>query len=100
MPSYSNLGFKLIDTGTEQGIWGVSTNTNFQYLDSAIVGAVTIPLTVAGSAASPNDLNVADFSESSGRNRIITFSSASDLGATTDVRVTPNDFNGHYLEPL
>lgn len=97
MPTYSNLGFKLIDTGTEQGIWGVSTNTNFQYLDSAIVGAVTITLQSAGSAADPYLLTVADYAESNGRNKIVEFISTVDLGTTVYVRITPNDFNGHYF---
>lgn len=97
MPSYSNLGFKLIDTGTEQGTWGVTTNTNFQYLDTAIVGAATINLAGAGAPSNPTDLNVADFDASSGRNRIITFVDSGDLGAPAYVRITPDDFSGHYF---
>ena len=81
MPTYSNLGIKLIDTGAEAGTWGVSTNTNFEYFDTAIVGYVSIALTAAGSSGAPNTLNVADYSASAGRNRIIEFTSASDLGS-------------------
>jgi hypothetical protein len=97
MPTYSNLGIKLIDTGAEAGTWGVSTNTNFEYFDTAIVGYVSIALTAAGSSGAPNTLNVADYSASAGRNRIIEFTSASDLGSAAYVQITPNDFEGYYF---
>ena len=35
MPSsYSNLGIEKIDTGEQSGVWGNTTNTNFDILDT------------------------------------------------------------------
>lgn len=97
MPTYTNLGIKQITTGDEAGTWGTSTNTNFDYFDTAIVGYVSITLATAGTTGSPNTLNVADFSASNGRNRILGYTSATDLGATCYVQITPADFYGYYF---
>jgi hypothetical protein len=97
MATYTNLGIKQITTGDESGTWGDSTNTNFDYFDTAIVGYVSVTLASAGSSGSPNTLNVADFAASNGRNRIVEFVDAGDLGGTVYVQVTPNDFEGYYF---
>jgi len=97
MATYTNLGIKQITTGDESGTWGDSTNTNFDYFDTAIVGYVSVTLASAGSSGSPNTLNVADFAASNGRNRIVEFVDAGDLGGTTYVQITPNDFEGYYF---
>lgn len=97
MTDYTNLGIKLIDTGDEAGTWGVSTNTNFTYFDEAIVGFVSIALTTAGTSGAPNALQVANYAASNGRNRLLEFTSATDLGGTAYVQITPNDFEGYYF---
>jgi hypothetical protein len=97
MATYTNLGIKQITTGDESGTWGDSTNTNFDYFDTAIVGYVSVTLASAGSSGSPNTLNVADFAASNGRNRIVEFVDAGDLGGTAYVQITPNDFEGYYF---
>ena len=97
MATYTNLGIKQITTGDESGTWGDSTNTNFDYFDTAIVGYVSVTLASAGSSGSPNTLNVADFAASNGRNRIVEFVDAGDLGGTVYVQITPNDFEGYYF---
>jgi hypothetical protein len=97
MATYTNLGIKQITTGDESGTWGDSTNTNFDYFDTAIVGYVSITLASAGTSGSPNTLNVADFAASNGRNRVIDFVDGGDLGGTVYVQITPNDFEGYYF---
>ena len=97
MTDYTNLGIKLIDTGDEAGTWGVSTNTNFTYFDEAIVGFISIALTSAGTSGAPNPLSVDNYAASNGRNRIIQFTSATDLGGDPFVQITPNDFEGYYF---
>lgn len=97
MPTYTNLGIKQITTGDEAGTWGTSTNTNFSYFDTAIVGYVSIALTTAGTTGSPNTLDVAQYAASNGRNRLIEYTSATDLGATCYVQITPATFYGYYF---
>ena len=97
MATYTNLGIKKIATGDEAGTWGDSTNTNFDYFDTSIVGYVAVTLSATGSSGTPNTINVADFSASNGRNRIVEFVDAADLGGTVYVQVTPNDFAGYYF---
>jgi len=95
MPTYTNLGIKKITTGDEAGTWGDSTNTNFDYFDTAIVGYVSIALTSSHTSGAPYDLNVADFLASDGRNRVIEFIGTP--GVDTYVQITPNDFEGYYF---
>ena len=93
MPSTYTLnnGIELIGTGEQSGTWGDTTNTNLQLLDTALDGQVTVALSSAGSSGSPNNLPVSDGTTSNGRNRLVTFSDSSDLGATAYVQLTPND---------
>jgi hypothetical protein len=95
MPTYTNLGIKKITTGDEAGTWGDSTNTNFDYFDSAIVGYVSVTMTNAYTSGAPYALNVADFAASNGRNRVIEF--VGSPGVDTYVKITPNDFVGYYF---
>lgn len=97
MTDYTNLGIKLIDTGDEAGTWGVSTNTNFTYFDEAIVGFISIALTAVGTSGAPNSLPVDNYAASNGRNRLLEFTSATDLGGSAYVQITPNDFEGYYF---
>jgi hypothetical protein len=104
MTTYTNLGIKQIDTGAEAGTWGTSTNTNFGYFDTSIVGYSSITLSSAGTTGAPNTLNVADYSASNGRNRLINYTdSGSTLGATCYVQITKNGsasapyFEGYYF---
>ena len=93
MPSTYTLnnGIELIGTGEQSGTWGDTTNTNFDLVDTALDGQVSILLSGAGSSGSPNDLPISDGTSSNGRNRMITFTDGTDLGATAFVQLTPND---------
>ena len=75
MPSTytTNLGIEKIETGTQSGTWGDTTNTNLDLIDEAINGIVTVTLSSAGSSGSPNTLPITDGSSSNGRNKYIEF---------------------------
>jgi len=93
MPSTYTLnnGIELIGTGEQSGTWGDTTNTNFNLIDTALDGQVTVTLASAGTSGSPNALPISDGTASNGRNRMIIFDDGGDLGATAYVQLTPND---------
>ena len=93
MPSTYTLnnGIELIATGEQSGTWGDTTNTNFNLLDTALDGQVSVTLSSAGSSGSPNTLPISDGAASNGRNRLVIFGDGGDLGATAYVQLTPND---------
>ena len=93
MPSTytTNLGIEKIATGEQSGTWGTTTNTNFDLIDTAVNGIVSITLSSAGNSGSPNDLPITDGTASNGRNKFIEFTDGGDLGATAYVQLTPND---------
>jgi len=93
MPSTYTLnnGIELIGTGEQSGTWGDTTNTNFELLDTALDGQVSVTLAATGSSGSPNTLPINDGASSNGRNRLVIFGDGSDLGGTAYVQLTPND---------
>lgn len=93
MPSTytTNLGIEKIGTGEQSGTWGTTTNTNFDLIDQAVNGIVTITLASAGTSGSPNDLPITEGTASNGRNAAIVFNDGGDLGANAYVQLTPND---------
>jgi hypothetical protein len=93
MPSTytTNLGIEKITTGDQAGLWGATTNTNFDIIDQAVNGIVAATLSSAGSSSSPNTLDIANGSTSDGRNKFIELTDGGDLGATAYVQLTPND---------
>ena len=93
MPSTytTNLGIEKIATGEQSGTWGTTTNTNFDLIDSAINGIISVTLSSAGSSGSPTDLPITDGSTSNGRNKFIEFIDGGDLGGTAYVQLTPNN---------
>ena len=82
MPSTytTNLGVEKIATGEQSGTWGTTTNTNFDLLDSAIDGIISVNLSSTGTSGSPNDLPITDGTTSNGRNKFIEFSDGGDIG--------------------
>ena len=87
----TNLGIEKIATGDQSGTWGDTTNTNFDILDQAVNGILTLTLSSAGSSGSPTDIPVTDGAVSNGRNKFIELTDGGDLGGTAYVRLTPND---------
>lgn len=98
MPTYTNLGIKKITTGDESGTWGTSTNTNFDYFDTSIVGYIKVTIT----AATPNICKIPQFDAAlpaggfDGRNRVIEFYSATSI-AGVEVQIDPNTFEGYFF---
>ena len=86
-----NLGVEKITTGDQAGLWGATTNTNFDLLDQAIDGILELTLSSAGSSGSPTALPITDGTVSNGRNKFIEFKDSGDLGGTAFVQLTPNN---------
>jgi len=86
-----NLGIEKPATGEQSGTWGDTTNINFDILDQAINGCLSLTLASAGTSGSPNTLAISDGATSDGRNKWIEFVDGGDLGATAYVQLTPND---------
>ena len=87
----TNLGIEKIGTGEQSGTWGDTTNTNFDILDEAVNGIISITLSSAGSFGSPTALPITDGASSNGRNKFIELVDGGDLGGTAYVQLTPND---------
>jgi len=86
-----NLGIEKPATGEQSGTWGDTTNINFDILDQAINGCLSLTLASAGTSGSPNTLAISDGATSDGRNKWVEFVDGGDLGATAYVQLTPND---------
>lgn len=93
----TNNGFERIATGEQSGTWGETTNENFDLLDEALDGQVTITLGSAGSSGAPNSLSIADGASSNGRHRFVRFTDSANLGATAFVQLNPNDAEKIYF---
>ena len=93
MPSTytTNNGLEKIGTGEQSGTWGDTTNLNFDILDQALDGLVTVTATDTGSGGSPNTLPITDGSVSDGRNRLIIITDGGDLGGSVYYQLTPAD---------
>ena len=92
MPSTytTNLGIEKIATGEQAGTWGLTTNTNFDLIDQAVNGVALVTIASAGSSGSPNTLPISEGAVSAGRNAVIVFNDAGDLGGTAYVQLTPS----------
>ena len=90
MPStYTNLGIEKIGTGEQSGAWGATTNTNFDILDSAITGVVSITLT--GDVT----LSLSDGAAVDASNFVLKFTSS--LSSSVTVTISPNDTEKVYV---
>jgi len=87
----TNIGIEKIATGEQSGTWGNTTNTNFDIIDQAINGVVSVTLASAGSTGSPNTLDITNGALSNGRNAFIELTDGGDLGGTAYVRLDPSD---------
>tara|TARA_R110000803_G_scaffold3216_4_gene10934 strand:- start:210 stop:1112 length:903 start_codon:yes stop_codon:yes gene_type:complete len=78
--------------GGDSGTWGGDLNENWQRVDQALSGLLTITLPNTGSTGTPNDVPIAavDSGSSQGRNIYLDFDDGGDLGATAYVRLTPD----------
>lgn len=83
-----NSGIEKPGTGDQSGTWGVTTNTNFDIIDRAVHGQVSIA--ISGST----NLTTNDGSLSDGIAPVIILTGSP--GATFELRVTPTDQKKHY----
>ncbi len=83
-----NAGIEKPGTGDQSGTWGVTTNTNFDIIDRAVHGQVSIA--ISGST----DLTTSDGSVSNGIAPVVILTGSP--GATFELRVTPTDQKKHY----
>lgn len=88
----TNSGIEKPGTGEQSGSWGNSLNDNFDIIDSAMSGAITI--TVSSNAYT---LTTSNGSVGEGQNKSIIFTSASDIGSHTTVTISPNDAEKIYI---
>ena len=74
MPSAytSNTGIEKPATGEQSGTWGDTTNTNFDIIDTALNGVVTLSLSGTSSTLTTSDGTVTD-----GMNKVIVCSGSS-----------------------
>jgi hypothetical protein len=89
-PSYTtNLAIHKPATGEEAGTWGTTANKNYDVLDTAIDGNVTIPLSSSGYTLQTNQDAV-----STGHNKVIVFTGA--LTGDGTVTISPNTLEKIY----
>lgn len=87
----TNNGIELIGTGEQSGIWGDTTNTNFELIDASLDGQVSIELASTGTSGSPNTVAITDGDSSDGRNRMFIFTDGASFSGDAYVQLTPND---------
>jgi hypothetical protein len=91
MPSTytTNDGIEQPAIGSQAGTWGTTVNNDFAFLDSAIDGSVSIPITTNYTLPTTNG------AASNGRNKVIVFTGT--LGADATISVTPNTASKLYF---
>ena len=88
----TNNGIELIGTGEKSGVWGTLTNQNFEIIDTALDGQISIELASAGSSGSPNTVNISEGQGvSDGNNRMFIFTDGASFSGDAYVKLTPND---------
>ena len=90
MPStYTNLEIEKIGTGEQSGVWGTTTNTNFDILDNAVSGVAAVTLT--GDVT----LSLSDGATTDAGNFVLKFTSS--LSSSVTVTIGPNDTEKVYV---
>lgn len=87
----TNNGLEKPGTGDQTDLWGLTNNENFDLIDEAMAGQVTVTLPATGTSGSPNSLPITDGASSTGRHKFITFNDGADLGGTSYVQLVPSD---------
>ena len=86
----ANIGIEKPGAGEQAGTWGTTTNSNFDIIDRAINGVVT--LTLSGTTTS---LTTTDGTLSDGGYKVLVLSGSP--SGTNTVTISPNDQNKVYL---
>ena len=88
--TYTNsTGIELIGSGEQAGSWGNTTNNNFNIIDRALNGVIT--LTITGDKT----LTTSDGTLSEGQHRIIILSGSP--GSAFNLTISPNDIQKQYF---
>ena len=85
----SNTGIEKIGSGEQAGAWGTTTNNNFDIIDRALNGSVT--LTITGNTT----LSTTDGTLSDGQFKIVIL--AGSPGSGFDLLISPNDQQKWYF---
>jgi hypothetical protein len=88
--TYTNTGLELIATGEQSGTWGTTTNENWELIEEAVDGVISIALT-----ATTKTLTTSDGLSSEGRHKAIKFTGTP--GGTCTVTISPNDMQKLYF---
>jgi len=90
MPSTytSNTGIEKPGSGEQSGTWGTTTNSNFDIIDTALNGQVTM------SISGDTDILTNDGSVNDGTNAVIILSGSP--GVAFELRITPTDQEKHF----
>ena len=92
MPSSytTNLGLEKPATGEQAGVWGVTANSSYDFLDTATDGNVSIALSASGYTLMTNQGTA-----SNGRNKVVIFTGA--LTADASITIAPNTAEKIYF---
>jgi microcystin-dependent protein len=86
----ANLGIEKPGSGEQAGTWGTTTNTNFDIIDAAVNGVLSLP--VSGNA----NLTTTDGAVSNGGHKVLVLTNDS-LGGAATLTILPNDQDKLYL---
>ena len=86
----ANLGIEKPGSGEQAGTWGTTTNTNFDIIDAAVNGVLSLP--VSGNA----NLTTTDGAVSNGGHKVLLLTDDS-LGGAATLTITPSDQDKFYL---
>ena len=84
----NNTGIEKPGSGEQAGTWGTTTNSNFDIIDQALHGQVSIAI------SGDRDLTTSDGATSEGANTVIILTGTP--GSTFELRVTPTDQEKFY----
>ena len=86
----TNTGIEKPGSGEQAGTWGTTTNTNFDIIDAAVNGVLSLP--VSGNA----NLTTTDGAVSNGGHKVLVLTNDS-LGGAATLTILPNDQDKLYL---
>tara|TARA_R100001510_G_C7648022_1_gene205335 strand:- start:1203 stop:1691 length:489 start_codon:yes stop_codon:yes gene_type:complete len=86
----TNTGIEKPATGEQSGTWGDTTNTNFDIIDTALNGNVTLTLSGTSSTLTTSDGTVSD-----GMNKVLVCSGSP--SGTHTITVAPNNAEKIYF---
>ena len=86
----ANLGIEKPGSGEQSGTWGTTTNTNFDIIDRAINGVLSLTLT-----GTTTTLTTSDGSLSDGGYKVLTLTGSP--SGTNTITISPNDQDKVYL---